>query len=166
MRWIMFQLLREIRILLWPEHDISVTRTASLKRTFELDTAFENVYVTFLPWSRILLNELNITITKLTHTHMHTYTHKDVDEYVQVTFHTWVPWSSINTIIIWPLRLLRHHMLRMWFPKMINGMLWFRISQTFLLAGTLWITKNNKNNLGSSHPCLRQYRWQISKILY
>ena len=28
MRWIMFQLLHEITILLWPEHDISVTRTA------------------------------------------------------------------------------------------------------------------------------------------
>lgn len=56
--------------------------------------------MTILPWSRILVNELNITITKLTHTYVHTCTHKDANvyKYVQVTYHTLVPWRSTKTL--------------------------------------------------------------------
>ena len=75
------------------------------------------LYVTISPWSRTLINVLSITITKLTRAYIHTCIHKDANvyEYVQVTFHTLVPWISTNTITIWSLRLLRHHTVRIRF---------------------------------------------------
>jgi hypothetical protein len=103
--------------------------------------------VTTLPLSKILIIELNITITKLTSTYMRTCIYKDANVYVyvQVTFHTLVPSSSTNTIIIWSLWLLRHHTVRMWFTELVNGMLWLSLSQTFLLADFFWLQKITSN---------------------
>ena len=49
MRWIIFQLLREMGILLWPEHHISVTRTA-IDGTFVTE---KNLWAGYGTWERV-----------------------------------------------------------------------------------------------------------------
>jgi hypothetical protein len=111
---------------------------------------FQYLYVTILPWSRILINERNITITKLTHTYTLTCTHKDANVYecAEVTFHTLVPWSSMNKIYLVTAITAPSYRTNAGHP---TGK-WHALSQRFPNIFARGILSVSKNNLGSSHP--------------